>query len=75
MLKRRSISIIDKLKRNVWVELIFTVVVSIGLLIYAITLETGALKWTSISLLLMCMTLYFILHKKTNIAKSLSQCK
>lgn len=64
MLKRRSISIIDKLKRNVWVELIFTVAVSIGLLIYAITLETGALKWTSISLLLMCLIYTFYYIKK-----------
>lgn len=62
MLKGKSVSIIDKLKRNVWIELIFTIVVSVVLLFYAISLKTGALKWTSISLLLMCMasTIYYI---------------
>ncbi len=62
MLKGRSRSIIAKLKRNVWIELAFILVVSIVLLKYAITLKTGALKWTSISLLVMCMasTIYFI---------------
>lgn len=64
MLKRRSNSIIDKLKRNVWFELILTVAVSIALLIYAITLETGALKWTSISLLIMCLIYTFYYIKK-----------
>jgi hypothetical protein len=62
MLKGRSISIINKLKRNVWIELIFAIVVSIALLLYALSLETGAMKWTSISLLLMCLasTIYFV---------------
>jgi hypothetical protein len=62
MLKGRSISIINKLKRNVWFELIFTIVVSIVLLIYALTLQKGAMKWTSISLLLMCLasTIYYV---------------
>jgi hypothetical protein len=62
MLKGRSMSIIAKLKRNVWIELIFIIVVSIVLLKYATSLKTGALKWTSISLLVMCMasTIYFI---------------
>jgi hypothetical protein len=62
MLKGRSISIINKLKRNVWFELVFTIVVSVALLIYALSLEKGAMKWTSISLLLMCLasTIYYI---------------
>jgi hypothetical protein len=62
MLKAKSISIIAKLKRSVWFELIFTIIVSIVLLKYAISLKTGAFKWTSISLLVMCMasTIYFI---------------
>lgn len=53
MLKGRSTSIIDKLKRSVWFELIFTVVVSIALLLYALTLSKGALKWAFVSILLM----------------------
>jgi len=62
MLKGRSISIVNKLKRNVWFELIFAIVVSVALLLYALSLEKGAMKWTSISLLLMCLasTVYFI---------------
>ena len=64
MLKGRSMSIIDKLKRNVWLELIFTVALSIVLLIYATTLETGSLKWTSISLLLLFIAYAFYYIKK-----------
>jgi hypothetical protein len=64
MLKGRSMSIIEKLKRNVWFELIFTIVVIVGLLLYAISLETGAAKWTSISLLLMCIGYTFYYVKK-----------
>jgi hypothetical protein len=64
MLKGRSMSIIEKLKRNVWLELIFTMVVTVGLLPYAISLEQGAVKWTSISLLLMCLGYTFYYVKK-----------
>ncbi len=62
MLKGKSMSIIDKLKRSVWFELLFAIVLSIALLLYALSLPKGALKWTSISLLLMCLayTIYYI---------------
>jgi hypothetical protein len=62
MLRGKSMSIIDKLKRSVWLDFIITVVVSVALLVYAISLPSGALKWTSISLLLMCLafTIYYI---------------
>lgn len=62
MLKGKSMSIIDKLKRSVWFELVFAIVLSIALLLYALSLPKGALKWTSISLLLMCLvyTIYYI---------------
>jgi hypothetical protein len=61
MLKGKSMSIIAKLKRSVWFELIFALIVSIVLLIYAITLKPGTFKWTAISLLLMCLgsSIYF----------------
>jgi hypothetical protein len=72
MLKGRSMSIIDKLKRNVWIELLFTVVVSILLLIYASTLETGALKWTSISLLLLFIVYSFYYIKKLTLLNRFS---
>lgn len=64
MLTGRSLSIIDKLKRSVWFELIFTVVVSVGLLIYALRLPAGALKWASISILLMFLVYTFYYVKK-----------
>ncbi|HEX6226513.1 MAG TPA: hypothetical protein VFZ52_18965 [Chryseolinea sp.] len=62
MLKGRSISIINKLKRNVWFELVFTILVSVVLLVYALSLPQGAMKWTSISLLLMCIasTIFYV---------------
>ncbi len=62
MLKSKSSSIIEKLKRNVWIELILTDLVGIGLLIYAFTIPTGALKWMIISILLVFFlyTFYFI---------------
>lgn len=64
MLKGKSISIIDKLKRNVWFELIFTMVASIALLFYALTLPAGAAKWLSTSFILMCLTYTFVYVKK-----------
>jgi hypothetical protein len=50
MLKGKSISIITRLKRNVWFELIFTFLGGLGLLVYAVTLPDGSLKWASISI-------------------------
>lgn len=52
MLKGNSKSIVAKLKRSVWFELVFTIVAEIILLIYALTLPSGALKWISVSILL-----------------------
>jgi hypothetical protein len=51
MLKGKSSSIISRLKRNVWFELIFTFLGGLGLLAYALTLPGGFLKWTSIAIL------------------------
>lgn len=64
MLKGKSVSIINKLKRNVLFELAVAIAASIGLIIYAFSLETGALKWTSISLLLMCLAYSIVYVKK-----------
>ncbi|MGC1242764.1 MAG: hypothetical protein WA874_14330 [Chryseosolibacter sp.] len=52
MLKGKSSSIVMRLKRNVWLELVFTFLGGLGLLAYALTLPDGALKWTSISILI-----------------------
>lgn len=61
MLKKDSISIITRLKRNVWFEVIFTFLGGLGLLAYAFTLPDGALKWTSVSIvILFCIySLYY----------------
>ena len=64
MLKGKSISIVDKLKRNVWFELIFTIVASIALLVYALLLPAGAAKWLSISFILMCLAYTIVYVKK-----------
>lgn len=64
MLTGRSLSIIEKLKRNVWFELIFTVVVSLCLLIYAFTLPAVGLKWISISVLVLTLAYAFYYIKK-----------
>ena len=64
MLKGKSISIVDKLKRSVWFELIFTIVISIALLVYAFLLPSGAYKWLSISFILMTLAYTIVYVKK-----------
>jgi glucan phosphoethanolaminetransferase (alkaline phosphatase superfamily) len=64
MLRGNSMSIIAKLKKSVWFELLLTVVAGVGLLIYALTLPSGALKWTSISILLLLVAYSFFYIKK-----------
>jgi hypothetical protein len=64
MIKGSSKSIVDKLKRSVWFELIFTSVSGILLLVYAFTLPSGALKWTSVSILAIFVGYCFYYIKK-----------
>src|SRR5688572_9301172 len=64
MLKRNSTSVVMKLKRSVWFELIFTFVSGIVLLIYALTLPSGALKWTSVSIIAVFVPYTFYYIKK-----------
>ena len=64
MLNGRSQSIVNKLKRSVWFELIFTLAAGIALLSYALTLKNGALKWTSISILILFVVYSFYYIKK-----------
>ncbi len=64
MLQGKSNSIISKLKRNIWVELIFTIACSIALGVYTITLEAGAIMWTIISLLVLFAAYFFYYVKK-----------
>ena len=53
MLKGKSSSIIDKLKRNLLLELVFTSVAFLVLLYYSFTLQNGALKWSFIAFLIL----------------------
>jgi len=69
MLKGTSQSIVHKLKRSVWFELIFTAIAGIGLLVYALTLPSGALKWTSISILVLFVVYSFYYIKKLVLLK------
>jgi cobalamin synthase len=64
MLSGRSLTIIDKLKRNVRLELALTLVVSVCFLYYSLTLPAGKMKWTSIAILLMCICFSFYYIKK-----------
>jgi hypothetical protein len=69
MLKGRSTSIVDKLKRSVWFELIFTFVAGLVLLVYALTLPPGALKWTSLSILVPFVAYTFYYFKKLSLLR------
>jgi hypothetical protein len=67
MLKGNSKSIVDKLKRSVWFELLFTIVAGVIFLIYALTLESGAFKWTSISMIALFVVYSFYYVKKLSL--------
>lgn len=67
MLKGNSKSIVGKLKRSVWFELIFTIVAGVVFLIYALTLESGAFKWTSISMIALFVVYSFYYVKKLSL--------
>src|SRR5690349_14366018 len=64
MLSHKSVSIVDKLKRNVWFDLAITMVTSLGLLSYAVTLRPGAVKWASVSILSTLLLYVFYYVKK-----------
>ncbi len=64
MIKGRSNSIISKLKRSVWFELIFTIVCGVVLGVYALSLESGALMWTIVSLIVLFVSYLFYYVKK-----------
>jgi hypothetical protein len=64
MIKGRSNSIISKLKRSVWFELIFTIICGLGLGICALMLESGAMMWTIVSLIVLFVSYLFYYVKK-----------
>lgn len=70
MLRGNSKSVVDKLKRSVWLELIFTTVSGMVLLVYALTLPSGALKWTSVSIIAIFVAYSFYYIKKIMLLNS-----
>ncbi|HEU5289594.1 MAG TPA: hypothetical protein VFU05_03050 [Cyclobacteriaceae bacterium] len=64
MIEGRSNSIISKLKRSVWFEMIFTIVCGVALGIWALLLESGALMWTIVSLIVLFVSYMFYYVKK-----------
>lgn len=69
MLRHKSVSIVDKLKRNVWFDLVINMSASIGLMGYALTLRPGALKWASVSILGTLLLYVFYYVKKLALLK------
>jgi len=67
MLKGRSTSIVTRLKRSVWLELIFTFCGGVALLAYALTLPSGSLKWISVSILILFCIYTFYYFKKLRV--------
>jgi cation transport ATPase len=64
MLRGQSKSVVDKLKRSVWFEMIFTLIAGLILLVYSFTLANGALKWTCVSILVVFVAYTFYYIKK-----------
>lgn len=72
MLKGSSNSIIAKLKRSVWFELLLTIGFGLVLLVYAFTLKSGATKWSVVSILLLFLIYTFYYSKKLKLLNSFS---
>ncbi len=64
MLKQQSESIIEKIKRNVWFELAFTMAGGFALMIYVLMLPSGAIKWFFVSSLIILVVYLFYYGKK-----------
>jgi hypothetical protein len=64
MLRGQSKSVVDKLKRSVWFEMIFTLIAGLILLVYSFTLADGAIKWTCVSILIVFVAYTFYYIKK-----------
>jgi len=67
MLRRRSKSVITKLKWSVWFELSFTILAGILLLYYSFTIPDGALRWSFISFLVLFLGYIVYYVKKIRI--------
>ena len=73
MLKGNSRSIVSKIKRSVWMELSFTLVSGMALLVYALTIPSGALKWTTSSILVIFVAYTFYYVKKLRLLQQFNR--
>ena len=64
MIKGKSQSVISKLKRSAWFELIFTIVTGLALLILAFTIPNGATRWSFSAILILLLLYTFYYAKK-----------
>jgi hypothetical protein len=64
MLQGRSQSIVSKLKRSVWFELIFTIAVGIAMAVYGLTTKSGAMAWMVLTLSVIFVVYLFYYVKK-----------
>ncbi len=67
MLNGRSNSIVTKLKRSVWFELILTLAVGVIMLYLSFTLQSGATKWSIIATLILLLAYLIYYVKKINL--------
>jgi hypothetical protein len=67
MLKGSSNSIVTKLKRSVWFELMLTLIVGVVMLYFSLTLQSGATKWSIVSILLLILAYLIYYVKKINL--------
>jgi uncharacterized membrane protein len=67
MLKGRSHSIIGKLKRNVWLELVFTTIASGMLLYYSLSIPSATLRWAFVFVLISFLVYIVYYIKKINL--------
>ena len=63
MLTGKSKSVIAKIKRNIWLELLLTIIAGLVLLYYTLRVHEGALRWTLIAYLIL-FTGYIIYYVK-----------
>jgi ABC-type multidrug transport system fused ATPase/permease subunit len=67
MLQGKSSSIVSKLKRSVWFELVFTIVCGVGLAAYGLYAKSGQLAWMVLTLSIIFGTYILYYIKKLNL--------
>ncbi|HEX5169430.1 MAG TPA: hypothetical protein VFW11_09665 [Cyclobacteriaceae bacterium] len=75
MLKRRSKSIITKLKWSVWFELTFTIIAGLLLLYYSFSIPDGALRWSFMAFLAIFLGYIIYYVKKIRILHRFEESK